>query len=329
MAHPREPRDARRLRGSGVGPGIRSAHGRPTVLAPGVRRAGAAAVAPPRVARCSSEQFAVAVGLAARVQRTVEGEMATTTRRVLHRLNLPAGTDVSRILNEIGQLRVQVRELSAELDDARAELAGRPPAPSRRSASDRQEAGAGARSGRPSGRGRPDAGRACRPPSWSSACAARRRAQRAAGPQRAQAPRRRRPARADADAEGDRLVGREGRAVALPQRPRARYRTPLLFVHSLVSRSYVFDLVPGNSFVEAMIDRGFDVYLVDWGVPDELESGNTLETYTDGYIPTIIARGAAAVRRPGRQRVRLLLRRRAVAAVAWPATRRCPCAAWP
>jgi hypothetical protein len=75
-----------------------------------------------------SEQFAVAVGLAARVQRAVEGEMARTTRRVLHRLNLPAGTDVSRILNEIGQLRVQVRELSTELDEARAELASRPSA---------------------------------------------------------------------------------------------------------------------------------------------------------------------------------------------------------
>ena len=75
-----------------------------------------------------SEQFAVAVGLVARVQRAVEGEMARATRRVLHRLNLPAGTDVSRILNEIGQLRVQVRELSSELDEARSELASRPPA---------------------------------------------------------------------------------------------------------------------------------------------------------------------------------------------------------
>ena len=76
-----------------------------------------------------SEQFAIAVGLASRVQRAVEGEMSRSTRRVLHRLNLPAGTDVSRILNEIGQLRVQVRELSAELDEARAELASRPAAP--------------------------------------------------------------------------------------------------------------------------------------------------------------------------------------------------------
>ena len=87
-------------------------------------------VAPRIESVVQSEQFAVAVGLAARVQRAVEGEMARTTRRVLHRLNLPAGTDVSRILNEIGQLRVQVRALTAELEEARAELAEveRPPA---------------------------------------------------------------------------------------------------------------------------------------------------------------------------------------------------------
>lgn len=69
---------------------------------------------------------------------------------------------------------------------------------------------------------------------------------------------------------------------------RRRIATPLLFVHSLVSRSYVFDLVPGNSVVETMRDRGFDVFLIDWGVPDELEAGNTLETYTDGYLPEIV-----------------------------------------
>ena len=69
---------------------------------------------------------------------------------------------------------------------------------------------------------------------------------------------------------------------------RRRFRTPLLFVHSLVSRSYVFDLVPGNSVVETMLANGFDVYLADWGSPDALESGNTLETYTDGYVPTIV-----------------------------------------
>lgn len=74
--------------------------------------------------------------------------------------------------------------------------------------------------------------------------------------------------------------------------------TPLLFVHSLVSRSYVFDLVPGNSFVETMRDRGFDVFLIDWGTPDELEAGNRLETYTDGYLPEIVDEVASITGQP-------------------------------
>jgi hypothetical protein len=91
-------------------------------------------IAPRLEAVVQSEQFAIAVGLAARVQRAVEGEMARTTRRVLHRLNLPAGTDVSRILNEIGQLRVQVRALTDELEAARAQLADAEPPRAVRSA---------------------------------------------------------------------------------------------------------------------------------------------------------------------------------------------------
>lgn len=65
-------------------------------------------------------------------------------------------------------------------------------------------------------------------------------------------------------------------------------RPPLLFVHSLVSRSYVFDLASGNSFVEAMLARGFDVYLTEWGEPDEMDADNTLETYCDGYLPDMV-----------------------------------------
>lgn len=69
-----------------------------------------------------SEQFAVAVGLVSRVQRSMEAEAGKSTRRVLHRLNLPAGSDVVRILNEIGQLRRQVHELQIELVDTQRAL---------------------------------------------------------------------------------------------------------------------------------------------------------------------------------------------------------------
>lgn len=61
--------------------------------------------------------------------------------------------------------------------------------------------------------------------------------------------------------------------------------SPILLVMSVVTRSYIFDLLPGESIVEQLIEAGFDVFLVDWGVPDASDSQNTLEMYVDGYLP--------------------------------------------
>src|SRR5215216_4338218 len=67
-----------------------------------------------------------------------------------------------------------------------------------------------------------------------------------------------------------------------------RYTQPLVIVTSLVSRSYILDLLPGSSSVEFLRDQGFDVFMIDWGIPDELEAGNTFETYVDEYLPRAI-----------------------------------------
>lgn len=67
-------------------------------------------------------------------------------------------------------------------------------------------------------------------------------------------------------------------------------RPPLLLVMSLVSRSFILDLQPGNSFVERLVAEGFDVFLLDWGVPDEEEANNTLETYCDELLPQAVAK---------------------------------------
>lgn len=46
-----------------------------------------------------------------------------------------------------------------------------------------------------------------------------------------------------------------------------KHRTPILFVPNLgISRPYIFDLLPGGSFIEHMTRDGFDFYLLDWGV---------------------------------------------------------------
>jgi polyhydroxyalkanoate synthase subunit PhaC len=82
-----------------------------------------------------------------------------------------------------------------------------------------------------------------------------------------------------------------------------RFGPPVVIVHSLVSRSYILDLRPGSSTVEYLVGQGLDVFMLDWGVPDELDADNTLETYVDEYIPLALA---AARRETGFQEVTLM-----------------------
>jgi polyhydroxyalkanoate synthase len=91
-----------------------------------------------------------------------------------------------------------------------------------------------------------------------------------------------------------------------------RYRTegatvsvhpPILIVHSLVSRSYVLDLMPNNSMIRFLLEEGFDVFLLDWGVADPAESENTLEDYVNDYIPEAID---ATLREAGAEEINLI-----------------------
>jgi polyhydroxyalkanoate synthase len=62
------------------------------------------------------------------------------------------------------------------------------------------------------------------------------------------------------------------------------HEPPVLLVMSLVSKAYIFDLRPGSSFVEVLLGKGLDVFLLDWGTPDEHDAENTFETYCDDYL---------------------------------------------
>jgi polyhydroxyalkanoate synthase subunit PhaC len=68
-----------------------------------------------------------------------------------------------------------------------------------------------------------------------------------------------------------------------------RFHPPVVIVHSLVSRSYILDLRPGSSTVEYLVKAGLDVFMLDWGVPDEMDADNSFETYVEEYIPRAVA----------------------------------------
>jgi polyhydroxyalkanoate synthase len=85
------------------------------------------------------------------------------------------------------------------------------------------------------------------------------------------------------------LVWQRGKAQLWRYRsPNVRRHPPLLLFMGLVSRPYVFDLLPENSFVARLGASGFDVFLLDWGIPDAIEAENTFETYVNDYLPRAI-----------------------------------------
>jgi hypothetical protein len=64
-----------------------------------------------------SDQMAIAAALAVRGRRELEQRVERVSRRLLHALNLPAGSDVNRLLDHIAQLEREVRDLREQLSD--------------------------------------------------------------------------------------------------------------------------------------------------------------------------------------------------------------------
>lgn len=90
------------------------------------------------------------------------------------------------------------------------------------------------------------------------------------------------------------MVWGRGKAELWRYESEQRTRSPaLVIVFSIFGRTYVLDLRPDNSFVQRMLATGTDLFLVDFGVPDEVDAANTLETYVDNYLPRALRAAAA------------------------------------
>lgn len=63
------------------------------------------------------------------------------------------------------------------------------------------------------------------------------------------------------------------------------YRVPIVFVMSLVSKPWILDLTMGQSFVQHLLQEGFDVFMVDWGIPRPEDKNLRFEDYIDEFLP--------------------------------------------
>ena len=71
------------------------------------------------------------------------------------------------------------------------------------------------------------------------------------------------------------------RYLPLAAAPRGR---PVLICFALVNRPYVLDLQPERSLVRRLLEAGLEVYLIDWGEPDDADRHVDLEEYIEQHL---------------------------------------------
>ncbi|MFE8696702.1 alpha/beta fold hydrolase [Cytobacillus sp. FJAT-53684] len=63
-----------------------------------------------------------------------------------------------------------------------------------------------------------------------------------------------------------------------------KYNVPLFLVYSLINQPFILDLGPSYSLIEALTANGYDVYLLDFGIPGYEDKDLTMDDYILRYI---------------------------------------------
>jgi polyhydroxyalkanoate synthase len=66
------------------------------------------------------------------------------------------------------------------------------------------------------------------------------------------------------------------------------YPVPILIIYALINKPYILDLQPDRSVVRHLLSSGFDVYLIDWGTPTDVDMFLTLDDYVNWYIDDVV-----------------------------------------
>lgn len=67
-----------------------------------------------------------------------------------------------------------------------------------------------------------------------------------------------------------------------------RRDTPVVFAYALINTPAVLDLCHDRSVVGQFLDRGFDVYVVDWGAPSRLDAHLSIDDYVVRYLANCV-----------------------------------------
>lgn len=81
-----------------------------------------------------------------------------------------------------------------------------------------------------------------------------------------------------------------------------KHAIPVFLIYSLLNKVYILDVGEGSSVVGGLTERGYDVYLLDWGSPGLEDSDITLDNYIIDYLENALKR---ALRHSGAKEISL------------------------
>jgi polyhydroxyalkanoate synthase len=94
----------------------------------------------------------------------------------------------------------------------------------------------------------------------------------------------------DAGSTPRELVYKQDKVELYHYRPEGRsvVPTPLVVVYALVNRQYMMDIQQDRSLFRKLLERGIDLYVVDWGYPSKADKYLTMEDYILGYMNDVV-----------------------------------------
>jgi polyhydroxyalkanoate synthase subunit PhaC len=86
------------------------------------------------------------------------------------------------------------------------------------------------------------------------------------------------------------IVYEEDRVKLKHYKPAGKTSTkhPLLIVYAQINRETMLDLQPERSVLRHMLERGMEVYMIDWGYPTRKDRFVSIDDYVNGYIDNIV-----------------------------------------
>ena len=66
------------------------------------------------------------------------------------------------------------------------------------------------------------------------------------------------------------------------------HRIPVVIAYALINRYHILDIHPTKSWVRNLMEQGYDVYMVDWGTPSNMDRYLAFDDYVNVYLDSCV-----------------------------------------